>query len=310
MYAEEILLFLIINFFHLFLGYGYFSIFLRHQRQKCVLFLIAWGALWLVLNLLYYYVLTAASAIRILSAAIIALVLLCSAIIFNLYDKIQEETDTRIREALYEQQLEYYTKQYQEISRSQEETRKMRHELKNNYILLEALAQKGDTEGILTYLPEMYKASPRGASAHTGNMVVDAVINHRILSARADHIEFQLKLNIPTHLDTSDIKLCGLLGNALDNAIEACLRMPEEKRCITISMEVEKKNLFIEISNPYDGTIFSNNKGQLLTRKENSAHHGYGLSIMRELLSNNYGSMETVWDESTFHLQIILYSVI
>lgn len=310
MYAAEILLFLIINFFHLFLGYGYFSLFLRHQRRKCLMFLLAWGALWLVLNLLYYYVLTGASLIRTLSAIIIALVLLCSAIIFNLYDNIQEQTDARIREALYERQLEYYSRQYQEISRSQEEIRKMRHELKNNYILLEALAQKGDIDSILSYLPQMYETGARTQAAHTGNMVVDAVINHRAASAEADKITFQLKLNIPTQLDISDIKLCGLLGNALDNAIEACLKVPEDKRQISISMEIEKKNLFIEISNPYDGTILSDNKGHLLTRKENSAHHGYGLSIMDELLGTNFGSMETVWDESTFQLRIILYSVI
>ena len=60
------------------------------------LFLIAWGILWFVLNLLFYYVLTAVSAIRIFSAIMIALVLLSSAIIFNLYDKIQEKTDALI----------------------------------------------------------------------------------------------------------------------------------------------------------------------------------------------------------------------
>ncbi len=310
MYAEEILLFLIINFFHLFLGYGYFSLFLLHQKRKCLLFLIAWGILWFVLNLLFYYVLTAISAIRIFSAIMIALVLLSSAIIFNLYDKIQEKTDAKIKEALYERQLEYYTRQYQEISRSQQETRRMCHELKNNYILLEALAKKGDMEGLLSYLPQMYKTMPAKLTAHTGNMVVDAVINHRISSANNDGITFQLSLNIPTKLDTNDIRLCGLLGNALDNAIEACMYIPKENRHINISMEVEKKNLFIEISNPYDGKILANSKGHLLTRKENTLYHGHGLSIMDELLGNNYGSMETVWDKSTFYLRIILYSVI
>lgn len=310
MYAEEILLFLIINFFHLFLGYGYFSLFLRHNRRKCLIFLTSWVLLWLVLNLLYYYVLSGNSPLRIVSALIIGCVLLCSAVIFNLYDKLQEETDAKVREALYEHQLEYYSRQYQEISQRQEETRKMRHELKNNYILLEALAKKGDVDSILSYLPQMYGSRPGKPAVHTGNMVVDAVINYRISSARADHIDFRLNLNIPTRLDVSDIRLCGLLGNALDNAIEACLRVPEEKRYISISMEVEKKNLFIEIRNPYDGTILAGSKGNLRTRKSGSAHHGYGLSIMDELLHNNFGSMETLWDENTFQLRVILYSVI
>ena len=156
----------------------------------------------------------------------------------------------------------------------------------------------------------MYKTEPARLQARTGNMVVDAVINNRIASTEDAHIQYQLNLNIPTKLDTNDIRLCGLLGNALDNAVEAALHVAEEKRCISISMQIEKKNLFIEIRNPYDGTILSDDKGNLLTRKENTSHHGYGLSVMKELLGNNLGSMETIWDENTFYLRIILYSVI
>lgn len=310
MYAEEILLFLIINCQHLFLGYGYFSLFMRQDKQKRILFLTAWGALWAVINILYYYVITDPGYIQIISAVIIGLVLLCSAIIFNLYDKIKEKTDEKIKSVLYQQQLEYYTKQYQEISHNQEKTRKMRHEIKNNFILIEALAKKGDTDSILKYIQQMYQSEPQKTAAHTGNMVVDSVINYKITTCARNHIKFALTLNIPTDLDTNDIRLCGLLGNALDNAIEACLLVPEEKRTITISMEVEKKNLFIEITNPYDGTILSNHKGQLLTRKPNASHHGFGLSIMNELLGNNFGTMETLWDDNLFCLRIILYLVI
>lgn len=304
-----LLLLLIINFFHLYLGYGYYSLFPKHQRKERVIFLASWGALWIVLNLLYYYLLTGTTGIRIVSAIVIGAVLLCSAVFFNMYDKLQEQTESRIREALYERQLEYYSKQYQEISRSQAETRKMRHELKNNYILLEALAKKGDTDSILSYLPQMYETTPQTFIARTGNMVVDAVINYRFSAAQADHIRFELQLNIPTKLDISDIRLCGLLGNALDNAIEACQHVPKEQRYVRISMKVEKKNLFICISNPYDGTLREDNKGKLLTRKDNALHHGYGLSVMEDLLTN-IGSMETTWNENIFELRMILYSVI
>lgn len=310
MNIQEILLLLIINFFHLFLGYGYSSLLLPHQIKKRPLFLTAWAALWIALNTLFYYVLTGALALRILSATIIGLVLLCSAIVFNIFDKMQEKTDAAIKEALYNHQLEYYAKQYQEISRGQQEFRRMRHELKNNYILLETLARKGDLNGILHCLPQMYQTAPARLQAHTGNMVVDSVINHRISSTEDAHIQYQLNLNIPTQLDASDIRLCGLLGNALDNAVEATMHVSEEKRCISISMQIEKKNLFIEISNPYDGTILSDEKGNLLTRKANTSRHGYGLSVMKELLGNNLGNMETTWDKNTFYLRIILYSVI
>lgn len=310
MTVNDILLFLIINFFHLFLGYGFFTIFLKHNHSKRFLFLFSWAALWAVINILYYYLITSNNQIQIFLAVIIGSILLVSAIIFNLYDKIQEDISEKIKNVLYQQQIEYYTRQYQEISHNQQETRKMRHELKNNYILLEALAKEGDTNGILNCLHDMYKPISTTAASHTGNMVVDAVLNSKIETAQRHHIHFDLSLNIPTRLDTNEVRLCGLLGNALDNAIEACLHIPEKERYIKVLMKVEKKNLFIEIENPYDGTIYSDSKGQLITRKKNRMNHGFGLTIMNELLSDNSGSLEPVWDNKVFYLRIILYLVI
>lgn len=271
----KILLFLVINLFYLFLGYGYGT-----ERMQ------------------------------ILSACGIFGVLLVSSVLYSFYGKIQDKADDRIKDVMYQQQLEYYTRQYEDISRSQQETRKMRHELKNHYILIKALAEKGDCEGIIEVMNQVYHEADGFVRCKTGNLVVDAVMNDKISVALADEIQFDLKLNIPTKFDTSDIKLCGLLGNALDNAIEACRRLPAEERRIKVSMAVQKKNLFIEIKNPYDGTLLKDQKGHLLTRKEQAVNHGFGLSIMEELLRNNYGSMETVWDGKVFCLRMILYMVI
>ena len=218
--------------------------------------------------------------------------------------------DDRVRDAMYQQQLEYYSRQYEDISRTQQETRKMRHELKNQYILIQALAEKGDCAAIIQMVSQMHQEVEGLVRCKTGNLAVDAVINYKIAAALEDKIQFDLNLNIPTQFDTNDVKLCGLLGNAIDNAIEACRRIQNRERRIQISMAVQKKNLFIEVKNPYDGTLLQDSKGKLLTRKEQAVNHGFGISIMEELLRNNYGTMETVWDEREFCLRMILYMVI
>lgn len=305
-----VLLFLVINLFYFYLGYGYFSILLKHHDKRRFAFLIAWGTLWLVVLLLNYYLFYGTQRIQFISACILFLVLLISTIIFNLYDKITEETDARIRDLMYQQQLEYYTRQYEDISHYQIETRKMRHELKNQYILIQALARQGDCEKILEAIDQLPIQTAPFNTCKTGNMVVDAVLNYKIAATKKDHIKFECNLNIPTEFDTNDIKLCGLLGNAIDNAIEACKKIPENERMIHICMSVQKKNLFIEIRNPYDGKLKQDNKGHLLTRKKHSVNHGFGLSIMEELLCNNYGTMEISWDEKEFCLRMMLYMVI
>lgn len=306
----RILLFLVINLFYLFLGYGYFSIFLKHHDKRRFLLAAGWITLWLVVLVLYYYLFNGSDRMQILSACGIFAVLSVNSVLFNLYGKIQEKADDRIKDVMYQQQLEYYTRQYEDISRSQQETRKMRHELKNQYILIKALAEKGDCEGIIEVINQMYHEADGLVRCKTGNLAVDAVMNYKIAAAREDGIQFDLNLNIPTKFDTNDIKLCGLLGNAIDNAVEACRRLQGRDRRIQVYMAVQKKNLFIEVRNPYDGTLLKDQKGRLLTRKEQAVNHGFGLSIMEELLGNNYGTMETVWDEQEFCLRMILYMVL
>ena len=296
----RILLFLVVNLFYLFLGYGYFSIFLKHHYKKRVLFLGGWVVLWFIMLVLYYYLIYGTNRIQVLSACGIFSILLVSSVVFGLYGRIQEDVDDRVRDAMYQQQLEYYSRQYEDISRAQQETRKMRHELKNQYIWIKALAEKGDCGAIIEMMNQMHQEVEGLVRCKTGNLAVDAVINYKIAIAQKDGIQFDLNLNIPTKFDTNDIKLCGLLGNAIDNAVEACRRIQSGERRVQISMVVQKKNLFIEIKNPYDGTLVQDAKGKLLTRKAQAVNHGFGISIMEELLRNNYGTMETAWDGQEF----------
>lgn len=306
----RILLFLVVNLFYLFLGFGFFSFFLKHHYSRRLVFLGGWMVLWIVVLLLYYYLVFGTDRVQVLSACGIFLILFVSSLVFGFSDRIQEEADDRVRDVMYQQQLEYYTRQFEDISRAQQETRKMRHELKNQYILISALAEKGDCAAIIEMMNQMHREVEGLVRCKTGNLAVDAVLNYKIAAALEDGIRFELNLNIPTQFDTNDVKLCGLLGNAIDNAVEACRRMPEEERRIQVSMAVQKKNLFIEVKNSYDGTLLRDAKGKLLTRKEQAVNHGFGISIMQELLRNNYGTMETAWDGREFCLRMILYMVI
>lgn len=306
----RILLFLVVNLYYLFLGYGFFSIFVKHRYHRRFLFLGSWIALWLMIFVFYYYLIYGTNRIQIWSACGIFSILLVSSVVFGFYNRIQEDVDDRVQDAMYQQQLEYYSRQYEDISRAQQETRKMRHELKNQYILIKALAKKGDCTAIIEMINQMHQDVEGLVRCKTGNLAVDAVLNYKMAAAQEDGIEFELNLNIPTKFDTNDVKLCGLLGNAIDNAIEACRRIKDRERRIQISMVVQKKNLFVEVKNPYDGTLLQDGKGKLLTRKAQAANHGFGISIMEELLRNNYGTMETAWDEREFCLRMILYMVI
>lgn len=147
-------------------------------------------------------------------------------------------------------------------------------------------------------------------SSTTGNRTVDAVLDFEKAVAREKKIEVEESISIPREMEVADSVLCGVLGNALDNAIEACDRVSEKERLVKIFMKVERKNLFIEIKNRYDGTIFKAQDGRLISRKENPQEYGMGLRIMHELLEHADGNVETMWDEHVFTLRVMIYHVI
>lgn len=128
--------------------------------------------------------------------------------------------------------------------------------------------------------------------------------------ACARTIDFSLSLNIPVCMNVKDVVLSGVLGNALDNAIEASQYLPQEDRKVTVSMYIDRKNLFIKITNNFDGTVLTDNTGNLITRKQEKENHGYGLSVMEELLEQHNGNMKLVWSDRQFQVQILFYHAV
>ena len=81
-----------------------------------------------------------------------------------------------------------------------------------------------------------------------------------------------------------------LFGNALDNAVEAVLRLPEEERSISVNIKQVTGQLFVHIENPYDGTV--NMSGNLfLTLKDDKNNHGYGIASMRMTVQKYRGNI-------------------
>ena len=173
------------------------------------------------------------------------------------------------------------------------------------------MAKQGDLQGIQTFITKALHRLDNGKMiAHTGNFTVDAVVNYKLRVAKKLGIRVNCNLNIPTELLVSDVILCGILGNALDNAIDACRYLPRTERYIKINMSIEKKNLFLQVTNAFDGIVKTDRNGNLVTRKEEVAQHGFGYQTMTRLLQDNNGTMDQVWDEREFTLRVVLYHVL
>lgn len=143
--------------------------------------------------------------------------------------------------------------------------------------------------------------------SNTDNSVVDALVNYKYSVAKRFGIDFVVKLEIPMSLPFENADMCIILGNAIDNALEANIRADIEKRYVKVNMRMDMHNLIIVVENSFDGHISKDKKGNILTVKANRIDHGLGLDSIQKAVNKYNGFMKTSYTEYVFILEILLY---
>ena len=141
-------------------------------------------------------------------------------------------------------------------------------------------------------------------SIKTGNVMVDAILNSKMSLIKARSIPVSAKAAAPNETDLSDIDLCVILGNLLDNAMEACAGQGEdEERFIRIYMGVMKKQLYISVQNTFSGR--KKRTDRLVSAKRESGH-GYGLSRIDAVVKRNGGYINRQNEDGIFATEVML----
>lgn len=239
----------------------------------------------------------------------ITIILSINLFVFYLYDKIIEDTKLKLQNELYEQQTSYYLKQYQEYEESNFEIRQLRHDLKNQLIMFQEYLKKGELKKVdsLIHLLIDEKLTSKN-HVQTNNLQIDAVLNYKLEYAKKYNIKFELLLEVPRELFVHELDLCVILGNALDNAIEACKKISEPERIINVTLKYKNDTLYIAIQNKMLEASFIKNGSQILTSKEDKKKHGIGLKSIEKVINKYNGSLQiNTLSNNQFQLEVFLY---
>ena len=186
---------------------------------------------------------------------------------------------------------------YQGIRREQTQVRTLRHDLRNHLTVLQGLAEHGDREKIQAYL-EQIVGSPalRGSRQLCENEAANAVVSAKAEEMERNGLIPDLQITLPPELPVADTDLCALLGNALDNAIEAAAKAEDKK--IFMRCRIDKGMLMLKVRNALAG----DEREDLSTTKPDQKHHGLGLAGMREIAARYGGILEASTDGGFFEL--------
>lgn len=186
----------------------------------------------------------------------------------------------------------------------QDEIRKERHELKNNYFYIQTLIHEKKFDQLEDYLNHVIgeKLSSLG-EIQTGNTLMDYILNQKIQKCRKNNIKVFSEILIPEHLNISEDTLCTILLNLLDNAITASLH--EKDADIHISIHCVQNYLVCKIKNKCSYNVLEQNPN-LTTTKQDITHHGFGIPIIRETVEKNNGILNFNYDNHYFIATVML----
>ena len=146
-----------------------------------------------------------------------------------------------------------------------------------------------------------------GEISRTGNIVVDSLVNHKYAIALKSGIRFEARVFIPSALPFKGGHLAIILGNLLENALEACQKLPQEQRYIILEASYIKEILQICIRNSSSEKERRDGNGRYLTTKEDTSCHGIGLASVEQALACYDGELLLEHECGEFMASAVLY---
>lgn len=236
----------------------------------------------------------------------ISILFIINIVSFYLYDVLNSVYKDKIEKALVMQQNDYYHRQIEIIDTSYRNINSIRHDIKNHLIIIKSYINLNDKEKALIYIQEIMNATyTEKEIVKTGNFDIDSILNYKLQNAKINQIDVTVEAKIPEQLNIDSIDIAVIMGNLLDNAIEAVSKL-ENNRSIKLRMEYKKNALYIHINNTYNGTVlYEGNK--ICTSQIDRLHHGIGLNNIENVISKYNGTMEIHHTGNNFIVDILIY---
>ena len=233
-------------------------------------------------------------------------VLIINFSVFYLFDKMSHLYQEMQEKKFIEQQNSYYENQILIINEAQEASRLLRHDMKNHLQAIYLDLKSGNGIEAQKHITELVDAC---GNTHyiinTGYPTIDSLVNYKLQSAKKLGVNINTSIEIPFGLEFSSFDFTVILGNLLDNAVQAVSTISDNS-FIDFTMRYTKGMMIIKISNTFNSE-FKTENGLVLTSKTDKKTHGFGLKSVNEVVRKYNGTTEIQTDGNIFTITVILY---
>lgn len=232
-------------------------------------------------------------------------ILLLNILVIFLYDRqIRASLLEREKESL-QLQNKYQEMQYNLMSESVERLQKNRHDFRNHLQSISYIGEQNDWPALRSYINHLTEHLLESDTyIYTGSVIFDGILNYKLQEANKKGIDMQVDIKIPSDIIIVPCDVTTILGNLLDNSIEATAG--QEKSWIKVNIFYCPGRLNLLIANTFSNDLVR--KGDWYrTSKADSDKHGFGLKNVQEVVEHYEGIMETKDENGIFSIKITLY---
>lgn len=202
--------------------------------------------------------------------------------------------------------LTLQTLQHDNLKERIAEARRAKHDLRHHIIFLDSCLQNGEYEKATEYLKGYKKSLPDDSiivfCEHT---VINALLLYFAQLSKNDGIDFDVVvMDVPQSTNLPDNIFSVILGNLLENALDACREQKEGDRIISIRSKANKDSFFLHIENTFDGKTIRDKNGDFISSK--SGGSGLGLKSIQKVVERYNGVFEAKESNSRFAVSVFL----
>jgi two-component system sensor histidine kinase AgrC len=193
---------------------------------------------------------------------------------------------------------------YDALTEKVKDEREARHNYKHHIAAIHGFLDSHNIEGLSAYCESLEQAQPKSTVIpYTGNAAADGVLYYYCTLAEKEKIQIEVTCSLNA-LTLSDLELCSLLGNALDNAVTAC-KAYDGKRFIRIATETDGDMLLLTVDNSFDGVLHRDNHKILSQKRDHE--EGIGIASMRQICERHGGTCSFRADGNNFEASFLLH---
>ena len=278
-----------------------------------VLFFVPMGSIF-ILNTLFSLCESSkekdASVMALLSSAVI---LSINFLIFHIYEVLSDRLEIRRQQIIFNKQVELCKNQIAEREESDLNIRKIKHDIENHLICIREYIERNDMIFAKRYIEDLLSENnyfKSNSCINSGNIVVDSLLNYKNSFMHDLGICMVTHIEIPYDFEFNDADVCVILGNCIDNSIDAVKDIESSnQRIISLELIYRKNSLILKISNPFYGNIVKDQHGNFVTTKNEPENHGIGLISVAKAVKKYDGLVDITTNDNIFCVRILMYSL-